>query len=1037
MMIYAFGTCRVDTARRTLERDNAPVHVEPQVFDLLCFLIANRGRAVTKDEIFDRIWGGRAISEAVLTTRIRNLRKAIDDVGGESMVRTLYRVGYEFRARVHEIDGSDPDETERPRSFPGLVANSEPARAEELRQCVALSLQPRVPLDKPFDPEKLDRLVGSVRRKLHERLRPEDDAIAESADGSVFALLGVQVSRTDDLERAAELALDFAASASGGDSSLAIGIAQGDIARSHAGFRGAAMLLASQTASLASAGDVLITSEVSKHLKDRAETASHDSNVDRLIGLLSAPVPSYDGQSFVGRLVEVGLIESAIQAMVEKGSGGCITLEGVAGVGKTRLAGRAVELLEAEGGLFSIVIARELSADGVLHRNILQGFSTEIDNLDDVLRHRAPRVREQVQSLVDGSIGRSGVTNSEELAQAIIETLQEVSRTRPLIIVIEDAHWLDEESRQLAVKLAGLCSEMQVILLITARGTARDFLDEVAVCARGDIIALSLSPLSARQSRALAKSIAPELSEDTVDDLVERAEGNPLFLTRLLEAFRARGASSFDQVPATIQTVVQVQFDELPAQTRDGLRRCSVLGERFEKIVAETVFGQEVAATAATPGFLREAGAWLQFTHNLVRESVYGTLPQSERRKLHTEAASALVAHDPLLAAEHAMRGDLSVAPGICVKVARDTFHFRRHGRSVALIEEATRLDCTPDQRAQLEIFLGSAAVDLGNEDAAMAHYQNAAMRAESAVPAVFALVRIARLHCRHYRLELATAALDEATGWAEAQSGPGYLKAEIAEMRSVVAWIDRRSQEAIEQGMIAVETSDHPHSSGRALKSLGWAYFSEGRFEDARRCGDECTALVKDKHLRLVEPDVLAPNLRFRWYADPSTDRMEEANAVVFRSEQIGFRLPRVQTRVVRMEIAWELQEWKTFEEDEAVIGTEIVPADRLSLSTFYFFLSLAQIERGCKPPDPPPMREADLSGAFIPAKWIEMGKTLPASFADARATTLETLWLWRLGYLDLPLSSLAPIARDQTANWRQWSTKTSSRLSEIVGLD
>lgn len=99
-MIYKFGTWQVHKPRRMITRGGTAVHVEPQVFDLLCLLIESQGRAVTKDEIFREIWGNRAISDAVLTTRIRSLRRAIDAAGESSKIRTVHGVGYEFLPKV-------------------------------------------------------------------------------------------------------------------------------------------------------------------------------------------------------------------------------------------------------------------------------------------------------------------------------------------------------------------------------------------------------------------------------------------------------------------------------------------------------------------------------------------------------------------------------------------------------------------------------------------------------------------------------------------------------------------------------------------------------------------------------------------------------------------------------------------------------------------------------------------------------------------------------------------------------------------------
>lgn len=1012
-MIYSFGTCRVNTARMLLERDGAPVHVEPQVFELLCLLIECRGRAVTKDEIFERIWENRAISDAVLTTRIRSLRRAIDDVGGASLIRTVHRIGYEFLPKVtvlEELASAEPHASS--------IADRQPRKvSEELRQAVVIAFQPRLALDRPFDPERLDRLVLTVYRQLAERIDTDGDELLEGTEGTIYALLGAKIARDNDIERAAGLALDFAGTASGGDAKLAVAIAKGKIARSGASYRGTAMLRSIQAVGLARSGEVYLSPEIVDQMPGHARMETAQEGMARLVGL-QAPLPQvHSSTPFVGRLVEVGLIQSAVEAMIENKSGGCITLEGVAGVGKSRLANRAVDMVVDAGGYASHVFVRELSADGVLHRNVFKGFLEAARAATAAHSRIAPDAARVLDRILDGSIGRNAVQHTEKLGDAIISLLSRITEEVPILIVIEDAHWIDLESRDLALELAAICSQMQAILLVTSRPSSRDFLDEVAEQAQGDIVALSLAPLSGRQSAELIQTLAPELNEAETDLLVQRAGGNPLFITRLVEAYCAKGARSLEYVPGTIQSVVQVQFDQLNSSERDLLRQLSILGERFEIAVAETVYDDKALSLATTPGFLRRSGRWYQFTHNLVRESIYLTLPQHERRRLHTEAAKALVTYDPLLAAEHAMLGDLDQAASICVKVARDTFHFRRHGRSVALIEQATKLKCTPDQRAQLEIFLGSAAVDLGNEDKAMSHYENGVEWAQTSLPAVFALVRIARLHTRHYRSEEAHAALDQAAQWVAHDPGPGYLASEIAEARSVIAWINRQTAIAIEEGERACDLSDHPHATGRALKTLGWAYFSSARFQDADRCGQTCLDLIKEKNVRLIEPDILAPALRFRWYSDPSEARLEDANNAVHRAESIGIRLSRIQTRVVRMEIAWELEEWSLFEQDGEAVEAEILEADYLSFATMRFFQAL----RGDSGKPVPAVEPTARSFAFRP---LELVSNLANSGRENQsASPLEQLWIARIKG-EMQTAHLPETERDQSANWRNWAS-------------
>ena len=104
--IYRFENCLLDAQRRELWRSGKPVAVEPQVFDLLEYLVRNRDRVVTKDEIFTSIWGGRIVSESTLTSRINSARSAIGDDGKtQRLIRTLRHKGIRFVGEASEGDG--------------------------------------------------------------------------------------------------------------------------------------------------------------------------------------------------------------------------------------------------------------------------------------------------------------------------------------------------------------------------------------------------------------------------------------------------------------------------------------------------------------------------------------------------------------------------------------------------------------------------------------------------------------------------------------------------------------------------------------------------------------------------------------------------------------------------------------------------------------------------------------------------------------------------------------------------------------------
>jgi len=110
-MQFLFRDCVLDPDRRELTRESRGIAVGPQVFDLLAYLLQNRARVVSKNDLLDAVWGGRIVSESTLTSHINAVRKAIGDTGEEQrLVRTIARKGYRFVGEVRESDVSErPD----------------------------------------------------------------------------------------------------------------------------------------------------------------------------------------------------------------------------------------------------------------------------------------------------------------------------------------------------------------------------------------------------------------------------------------------------------------------------------------------------------------------------------------------------------------------------------------------------------------------------------------------------------------------------------------------------------------------------------------------------------------------------------------------------------------------------------------------------------------------------------------------------------------------------------------------------------------
>ena len=153
-MIYKFESFELDTDRYELRREGQPRAVEPQVFALLTLLVENRHRMVPREEIVGTIWGGRAVSDSALSSRIKSARQALDDDGNaQRLIRTVHGQGFRFVGEVESI------------AAPAAAPSPTPTAAQELAH------------------EVLARPVLAVLPFENEGGRPEDayfaDGIAE------------------------------------------------------------------------------------------------------------------------------------------------------------------------------------------------------------------------------------------------------------------------------------------------------------------------------------------------------------------------------------------------------------------------------------------------------------------------------------------------------------------------------------------------------------------------------------------------------------------------------------------------------------------------------------------------------------------------------------------------------------------------------------------------------------------------------------------------------------------------------------------
>lgn len=107
--IYAFGPFSLDRGEHLLLRDGQPIRLTPKAFELLCRLVENRGRILTKDELLQQVWPDTVVEETTLSKNIFLLRKALNENGGQTYIETIPKIGYRFVAEVHAVAASMPE----------------------------------------------------------------------------------------------------------------------------------------------------------------------------------------------------------------------------------------------------------------------------------------------------------------------------------------------------------------------------------------------------------------------------------------------------------------------------------------------------------------------------------------------------------------------------------------------------------------------------------------------------------------------------------------------------------------------------------------------------------------------------------------------------------------------------------------------------------------------------------------------------------------------------------------------------------------
>ncbi len=511
--------------------------------------------------------------------------------------------------------------------------------------------------------------------------------------------------------------------------------------------------------------------------------------------------------AFIGRQHELAQLTSAVAPLRAGRPAGIIAISGEAGVGKSRLLAELRQALRAAGpGAEPLTGAQPAAtwfhcpADEIRRsslgpfRRLLRAWFEQTAATD---AENARRFIDKMGSLI-AATSDPGLQADLERGLAFLAALADLSwpdpryagiepkarfdntrlalqafllaesRIRPLILAVEDAHWLDADSEELLRTLSfNLGDAPLTIVLVSREPAALDHYN--AALPRHE---LHLARLTEAELAALAQArLGAPAPPDLLALLQTRTEGNPFFAEQLLRHMQEQGligagsggvlaVAGAPSLPADVRGVLIARVDRLAPSVRDVVQRAAVLGREFETAVlaefapVSPAFDTQLAAAAG-------AGIWApldviryQFQHALLRDAVYDMQLHARLRQLHGMAAEALVrVHAANLAPYY---GDLAYHYG----QASDTPHERRYARlageraaaqyanaeAVAYLSRALALtpeDATAERYALLSARLfvydlqGARAAQREDLDALAAladHLNDAAKRAEVAM---------------------------------------------------------------------------------------------------------------------------------------------------------------------------------------------------------------------------------------------------------------------------------------------------------------
>jgi DNA-binding NarL/FixJ family response regulator len=384
----------------------------------------------------------------------------------------------------------------------------------------------------------------------------------------------------------------------------------------------------------------------------------------------------------VGRAAEMAALEAALDA-VRQGEPSAVLIGGEAGMGKTRLISEFTAAARGAGVRVLTGACLELGADGLpfspftaMLRDLVRAADPE--EIAELLSSSGRTARELARLLPEltpdrgpGPLGGAAVDSDDaygggamtagearaHLFEGFLTLLERLAAQRPLVLVIEDAHWADRSSRDLLAFLVGYQRAVgNLLIVVTFRSDElhrthplRPLLAELA---RIDWVdRTELPPLTRGQAEELAAVVLGRPAEDGMSDAIyERAQGNPLFTEELLAC-----ADGCDLVPDSLADLLLQAVRRLPEDTQEVLRVASAGSDTTSDVLLAQVTGLDagrlIAAIrpAVAANVLVTSADGYSFRHALIQEAVHADLLPGEHAAIHTQFARAIDADHSLV----------------------------------------------------------------------------------------------------------------------------------------------------------------------------------------------------------------------------------------------------------------------------------------------------------------------------------------------------------------------------------------------------